>query len=123
MNYPALRKTLRAGSIVFGTSAIFLLLLPALFLDLLDLEQSQPMIWSMRMIGVTVFALAGNMWNNAANSKDAAVGNVAKIMSISATALGALTLMTPAGLTWFTYLYAAVGFAFGLSYLINMVRK
>ncbi len=38
MKYTALRKTLQAGSIVFGGSAVFLLLLPALFLDLLGLD-------------------------------------------------------------------------------------
>ena len=49
MNYSALRTTLKAGSLVFGASAIFLLLLPKVFLDLLGLSQSQEMIWSMRI--------------------------------------------------------------------------
>lgn len=123
MNYSALRKTLRAGSFVFGLSAIFLVALPALFLDLLALSQSEEMIWSMRMIGITLIALAGNMWNNASQSSDSRVGSVAKVMCISASALGVLTLMIPADLNWFTYLYAAVGFGFGLSYLINLLRK
>ncbi len=77
----------------------------------------------MRMIGITAFALAGNMWNNAGQSSDARIGNVAKVMCFSAAALGVLTLMIPAELMWFTYLYAAIGFGFALSYLINMVRK
>ena len=72
---------------------------------------------------ITAPALAGNMWNNASQSSDARVGNVAKVMCISATALGVLTLMIPAELTWFTYAYAAVGFGFGISYAVNMVRK
>jgi Ca2+/H+ antiporter len=103
MNYPALRIILKCGSIVFG-------------------ETRDDLTWSMRMIGITVFALAGNMWNNAAQSSDARVGNVAKVMCISATALGALTLMIPAELTWFTYLYAAVGFGFGVAYVVGMMR-
>jgi hypothetical protein len=104
MNYPALRTTLKCGSIVFGASALFLLALPSLFLELLALETTDELTWSMRMIGLTVFALAGNM-------------------CISATALGALTLMIPAELTWFTYLYAAVGFGFGVAYVVGMVSK
>jgi hypothetical protein len=44
-------------------------------------------------------------------------------MCISATALGVLTLMIPAELTWFTYAYAAVGFGFGMAYAVNLVRK
>jgi hypothetical protein len=44
-------------------------------------------------------------------------------MCVSATALGVLTLMIPAELTWFTYAYAAVGFGFGITYAMNLVRK
>ena len=123
MNYPAIRKTLRAGSLVFGASALFLLVLPRIFLDLLGLENGDVLVWSMRMIAITLFALAGNMWNNSRNSTDHGVGNVAKVMCVSATGLGVLTLMIPGEITWFSYLYAAVGFGFGLTYLINILRK
>jgi len=123
MNHSALRNVLKAGSLVFGASALFLLVLPGLFLDLLGLSQSDEMAWAMRMIGITLFALAGNMWNNAGQSSDVRVGNVAKVMCVSATALGVLTLLIPGEITWFSYLYAAVGFGFGLAYLVNLVRN
>ncbi len=123
MNYSALRNVLKAGSNVFGASALFLLVLPDLFLDLLGLSQSDEMAWAMRMIGITLLALAGNMWNNAGQSSDERVGNVAKVMCVSATALGVLTLLIPGEITWFSYLYAAVGFGFALAYLVNLVRK
>ena len=123
MHYSALRTTLKAGSIVFGASALFLLILPAVFLGLLGLEVNDGMVWSMRMIGITLIALAGNMWNNSRSSSDAGVGQVAWVMCVSASALGVLTLLIPGQRTWFAYLYAAIGFGFGLSYLINIVRK
>ncbi len=123
MNYSALRNVLKAGSIVFGASALFLLVLPDLFLDLLGLSQSDEMAWAMRMIGITLLALAGNMWNNAGQSSDERVGYVAKVMCVSATALGVLTLMIPGEITWFSYLYAAVGFGFALAYLVNLLRN
>ena len=123
MNYPAIRKTLRAGSLVFGASALFLLVLPNIFLDLLGLADSDVLVWSMRMIAITLVALAGNMWNNSRNSSDRGVGNVAKVICVSATGLGVLTLLIPGEITWFSYLYAAVGFGFGLSYLLNILRK
>ena len=123
MNYSSMRTTLKAGSVVFGASALFLLILPKSFLDLLGLEGGDVLVWSMRMIAITLVALAGNMWNNAQNSSDHGVGMVAKVMCVSATGLGVLTLMIPVEITWFTYLYAAVGFGFGLTYLINIVRK
>jgi hypothetical protein len=99
------------------------LVLPDLFIDLLGLSQSDEMAWAMRMIGITLLALAGNMWNNAGQSSDVRVGNVAKVMCVSATALGVLTLLIPGEITWFSYLYAAVGFGFALAYLVNLVRK
>lgn len=123
MNFSALRKVLRTGAIVFGLSALFLLILPSLFLELLGLTYSAEMVWAMRMIGITLVALAGNMWNNAAQISDERVGSVAKVMCASATALGVLTLLIPGEITWFSYLYAAVGFGFGIAYLINLVRK
>ena len=63
------------------------------------------------------------MWNNAGQSSDERVGNVAKVMCVSATALSVLTLLIPGDITWFSYLYAAVGFGFALAYLVNLVRK
>jgi hypothetical protein len=123
MNYSALRKVLRAGSLVFGASALFLLVLPVFFLELLGLSPSDEMVWAMRMIGITLLALAGNMWNNAGQDSDVRVGNVATVMCVSATALGVLTLLIPGEITWFSYLYAAVGFGFALAYLVNLVRK
>ncbi|CAB4335982.1 unannotated protein [freshwater metagenome] len=123
MRVSALRKTLKAGSLVFGGSAIFLLAAPGVFLDLMALDSSDQMQWSMRMIAITVFALAGNMWNNSGQSSVDRVVNVARVMFISALTLGILTLMVPVELTWFTYIYAAIGFGFAISYLMNLTRK
>ena len=120
MNFSLLRKTLQAGSVVFGFSALFLFALPKLFLDLLEIDHSDSLIWSMRMIAITLFALSGNMWNNSKQEDNNKVANVAKIMCVSAFALGVLTLMIPAELTWFSYLYAAIGFGFALSYLVGI---
>ena len=120
MNFSLLRKTLQAGSVIFGLSALFLLVLPQLFLDLLGIGQSESLIWSMRMIAITLFALSGNMWNNSKQDDINKVANVAKIMCVSAFALGVLTLMIPAELTWFSYVYAGIGFGFALTYLVGI---
>jgi len=37
--------------------------------------------------------------------------------------LGVLTLMIPVKLTWFSYVYAAIGFGFAISYGINLLKK
>jgi len=118
-----IKSTLKAGSIVFGASALFLLIAPALFLDLLGADNSNPMIWSMRMIAITLFALAGNMWQNAKLNTASSLGFVAKVMFIAAAGLGFLTIFIPNELTPFAIAYAIIGFSFSISYLVNLIRK
>jgi len=119
-----IKQTLKAGSAVFGASAIFLLIAPELFLDLLNLEGNDQMVWSMRMIAITLIALAGNMWQNSKlNNNALGLRFVARLMLFSATSLGVLTLLIPAKITIFTGAYAAIGFLFAISYLIHLTRK
>ena len=118
-----IKNTLKAGSIVFGASALFLLIAPALFLDLLGADNSNSMIWSMRMIAITLLALAGNMWQNAKLNNAASLGFVAKVMFIAAAGLGFLTIFIPNELTPFAIAYAIIGFSFSISYLVNLIRK
>lgn len=119
-----IRRTLRAGALVFGLSALLLLLAPALFLDLLVLDgASTALQWSMRMIGLTLVALAGQMWIVSRSASDRYATAAGVVMAIVATALGVLTLLIPSGLSWFTICYAAVGFAFGLNYIVCLIRR
>ena len=118
-----IKSTLKAGSIVFGLSAVFLLIAPALFLDLLGADNSNPMIWSMRMIAITLLALAGNMWQNAKLNTASSLGFVAKVMFIAAAGLGFLTIFIPNELTPFAIAYAIIGFSFSISYLVNLIRN
>ena len=117
------KQTLKAGSIVFGLSAIFLLIAPGTFLDLLGITNNSEMIWSMRMIAITLVALAGNMWQNSKLNNAPALRFVARVMFIAAAGLGFLTIFIPAHLTPFALGYAAIGFGFSISYLINLIRK
>lgn len=121
MGINGIRRTLQAGATVFAFSALLLFLLPSQFLQLLGMETGAQLQWSMRMIGITVFALAGNMWQNSKQEDSSRVITVARVMCGSAALLGLLTLLIPVSLTWFAYLYAAIGFAFALSYLINLI--
>lgn len=119
-----IRKTLKLGAVVFGLSALLLLVAPSFFLDLLLLDPaSLALVWAMRMIGITLVALAGNMWLNSESSSEKRLIAVATVMAIAATGLGVLTILIPTQLSWFTYLYAAVGFLFGLNYLVCIIRR
>ncbi len=100
------KNTLKGGAVIFGASAIFLLAAPEVFLDLLGFESTPELIWSMRMIGVTLVALAGNMWQNSKlNNSAAGVKFIGRVMFISALALGVLTIFIPADLTPFSIIY------------------
>ena len=118
-----LRTILKFGSTVFGLSALFLLVAPKTFLELLNLETSESLEWSMRMIAITLIALTGNMLSVSRFGSETSVVFSARIMVVSAAALGALTLLIPAEFGWFTIAYAAVGFLFSVAYLSALLRK
>jgi hypothetical protein len=118
-----LRTILKIGSTVFGLSALFLLIDPKTFLELLNLETSESLEWSMRMIAITLIALTGNMLSVSRFGSETSVLFSARVMVVSATALGALTLLIPAEFGWFTIAYAAVGFLFSVAYLLALLRK
>ena len=118
-----LRTILKLGSTIFGLSAIFLLVDPKTFLELLNLEKTETLQWSMRMIAITLIALTGNMLSVARFGSETSVIFSSRVMVVSATALGALTLLIPAEFSWFTIAYAAVGFLFSLAYLSALLRK
>ena len=112
-----IRAVLGTGALVFGLSALILLAFPAFFNELLGLPASSGLDWAMRMIGITLVALAGNMLSVSKKGSAESVLFSGKVMLISAAALGVLTLLIPAPLGWFTYLYAAVGFGFSAAYV------
>jgi hypothetical protein len=118
-----LRTILKFGSTVFGLSALFLLITPKTFLELLNLETSESLEWSMRMIAITLIALTGNMLSVSRFGSETSVLFSARVMVVSAAALGALTLLIPAEFGWFTIAYAAIGFMFSVAYLSALLRK
>ena len=118
-----LRTILKFGATVFGLSALFLLIAPKTFLELLNLETSESLEWSMRMIAITLIALTGNMLSVSRFGSETSVVFSARVMVVSAAGLGALTLLIPAEFGWFTIAYAAIGFLFSLAYLSAYLRK
>lgn len=123
-NFSYLRKVLAAGATVFGLSAIFLLIAPAIFNELMGMSSDSYLEWAMRMIAITLIALCGNMLAVSLRGTDDSVLFSARVMALSAAALGVLTLIVPVtALTWFDYVYAAVGFSFSLAYLVGLARR
>ncbi len=118
-----LRRVLLTGSTVFGLSALLLIISPSLFNELLGISSTPELDWAMRMIGLTLVALAGNLMSVSLRGKDTAVIFSARVMAVSAAGLGVLTLLIPIEtLTWFDYAYAAVGFGFSVAYIVGLIR-
>lgn len=123
MKIKMLRKTLRMGSIVFGLSALLLVLLPGFFNWLLGLTSKPDLEWSMRMIGITLIALAGNMYSVSKHGSEKSVNLSGRVMQVSAFLLGVLTLLIPTQMNWFTISYALVGFGFSAAYTFAFLRS
>ena len=122
-NFKYLRRVLFTGATVFGFSALLLIISPSLFNELLGISSTPELDWAMRMIGLTLVALAGNMYSVSLKGKDSTVLFSARVMAISAAGLGVLTLLIPVEtLTWFDYAYATVGFGFSFAYLVGLFR-
>ncbi len=119
----AIRKVLAAGSLVFGLSAIALIAVPQIFNELLWLPSTQELEWAMRMIGVTLIALSGNMYSVSRHGNDKAVLFSGRLMLISAAGLGVITLTIPTNGSWFALAYAMVGFGFSAAYAWALTRK
>ena len=114
---------LRLGALVFGLSAIALLIVPRLFLDLLGISGSADLDWSMQMIGITLVALAGTMFVVSLHASSTGVLWSARVMQISAFGLGVLTLFIPTGVNWFVIVYALIGFGFSAAYTLLLFKK
>ena len=119
----AIRKVLAAGSLVFGLSAIALIAVPGIFNQLLGLQTSADLEWAMRMIGITLVALSGNMYSVSRHGTDKAVLFSGRLMLFSAAGLGVITLTIPTSGSWFAQAYAIVGFGFSAAYAWALARK
>ena len=117
-----LRYTLRVGASVFGLSAIALILVPSFFLELLGIEGPPPLVWSMVLIGVTLVALTGNMAVVSFTATDRGAQAASVVMMLASGGLGVTTLLIPVPLTWFSIIYALIGFGFSTVYVVGLTR-
>ena len=110
------------GGAVFGASALALCGMPSLFLKLLDLAESDELIWSMRLMGVTLVTLSGNMMIVSYHASAVGVRIAGLLMQICAAGLGVMTLLIPADYNWFTLSYSIMGWVFSGAYFVQNVR-
>ena len=117
-----LRYTLRVGASVFGLSSLALILAPGFFLELLGMEGSMPLVWAMVLIGVTLVALTGNIAVVSFTASYRGVQAASVVMMLASGGLGVTTLLIPVPLTWFSIIYALIGFGFSTVYVVGLTR-
>ncbi len=122
-NIARLRGVLRLGALVFALSAALLLAQPSLFAELLGLAASDELNWSLKMIGLTLLALTGQMFVVSLSASGRGVLWAARVMQVAAFFLGVVTLLIPTGVQWFVILYALVGFGFSAAYTVFLLQK
>lgn len=117
-----LRWILRAGAGVFGLSAVWLLITPGFFLELLALEPTLALRWSMWMSAITLIALTGNMAIVSYRAPASSVVAASAVMMVSSGALGFVTLLVPAAITGFGVVYGLLSFGFSAAYFAALAR-
>jgi hypothetical protein len=120
----ALRLVLKFGAAIFGLSALALLAVPRIFTDLLGLSGTEDLDWAMRMIGITLVALCGQMFSVSMFGSERGVLVSASVMQVAAFGLGIITLLIPVNPNLFVLSYAGIGFGFSFiyTYLIIQLR-
>lgn len=118
-----IRIILLVGAIFFGISAFALLIFPEAFIELLGFEVTDPLVWAMMLIAVTLIALTGNMAMVSISASQFGVRIAGWTMMLAAFGLGAFSLLIPAEYNWFNLTYASIGFVFSIAYFSQLVRS
>jgi hypothetical protein len=111
------------GAIVFAVSAAVLLVDPNSFLVFVGLTSNDSTIWSFKLMGLLLVALAAHMATTSRHAADPAFRRAASVMVLVSGGLGALTYMAPGATTTGRWVFVGVGAGFAALYLITLPIK
>ncbi|MEY4900188.1 MAG: hypothetical protein RL741_893 [Actinomycetota bacterium] len=111
------------GAIVFAVSAAVLLVDPNSFLVFIGLTSNDSTIWSFRLTGLLLVALAAHMATTSRHAADPAFRRAASVMVLVSGGLGALTYVAPGTATTGRWIFVGVGAGFTALYLITLPIK
>ena len=111
------------GAIVFAVSAAVLLVDPNSFLVFIGLTSNDSTIWSFKLMGLLLVALAAHMATTSRHAADPAFRRAASVMVLVSGGLGALTYMAPGTATTGRWIFVGVGAGFAALYLITLPIK
>lgn len=117
-----IRLVLSVGSAFFLVAGALLFLLPDSFSTWIGLAPSDEVAWAMRMLGVTLLALAGLMWL-VRRAKDHPVLGAGAVMMVASALLTALTVTLPGEWTPLRWALLGAGAVFALAYLALLMAS
>lgn len=111
------------GSIVFAISAGVLLFDPSSFVSYIGLTSNESVVWSFRLTGVVLVALATHMGTTSRNAGDPAFRRTAVVMILVSIGLAILTYLAPGTSTTGRWVFVGIGSGFAALYLITLPIK
>jgi hypothetical protein len=111
------------GSIVFAISAGALLVDPFAFVSYIGLPSNDSVVWSFRLTGVLLVALATHMATTSRNAADPAFRRAALVMVLASIGLAVLTYLAPGTATTGRWVFVGIGAGFAALYLITLPIK
>jgi hypothetical protein len=111
------------GSIVFAVSAGALLVDPSAFVTYIGVPLDESVVWSFRLTGVLLVALATHMAATSRNAGDPAFRRAAVVMILVSIGLAVLTYLAPGTATTGRWVFVGIGSGFAALYLITLPIK
>lgn len=111
------------GSIVFAISAGVLLVDPSAFVAYIGLTSNDSAIWSFRLTGMILVALATHMATTSRNAGDPAFRRAAVVMILVSAGLAILTYLAPGTATTGRWVFVGIGASFAALYAITLPIK
>jgi hypothetical protein len=111
-----IRMILSVGSSFFLIAGALLFVVPDSFAAWIGLEASDAVAWTLRMLGVVLMALAGQMWL-VRRARDHPVLGAGAVMMVASILLTALTITLPGEWTPLRWALLGAGAVFALAYL------
>jgi hypothetical protein len=117
-----IRVVLGAGATFFIIAALLLLAVPDAFTGWIGLEASEPVAWSLRMLGAALLGLGGVMWL-VRRAGDHPVLGAAAVMILAGGGMTVLTVTLPGEWTPMRWALLGAGGVFVLAYAVLLVAS
>lgn len=108
---------------MFAVSAGVLLVDPSAFVSYIGLTSNESVVWSFRLTGVLLVALAMHMATTSRNAGDPAFRRAAVVMILVSIGLAVMTYLAPGTATTGRWVFVGIGSGFAVLYLITLPIK